>query len=79
MAAALTSVLMLAVMATPALAFHHGFVPADECAPEEAGTPSNNPTARNAIETHNRAQDVPLPPQGTQSRAPGQECPAPQK
>ena len=74
-AAALTSALLLAVLAAPALAYHHGGVPADECAPSAAGEPGNNPTAGSAIEQHNPAQEAPLPPTGTPSQAPT-ECPA---
>lgn len=77
-AAALTSALMLAVMAAPALAFHHRGVPADECAPPAAGEPGNNPKAVSAIKQHNPAQSLPLPPNGTPSQAPT-ECPAPNR
>jgi hypothetical protein len=69
---------LLAVTASPALAFHHVAVPADECAPAQAGTPGNNPMARAAIIAHNPAQTLPLPPFGTPSQAPT-TCPAPQK
>jgi hypothetical protein len=73
---------LAAALAVPsgAMAFHHRGVPADECAPEQAGTPGNNPVAHEAIAEHNPAQTLPLPPVGT----PGDEhtpatCPAPQK
>jgi hypothetical protein len=78
----------LAVLATGAAlaipgtasAFHHVAVPADECAPAQAGTPGNNATAHAAIAEHNPAQTLPLPPAGT----PGDDatpatCPAPNK
>ena len=70
--------LLLAATASPALAFHHRGVPADECAPPQAGTPGDNPTAHAAIAAHNPAQTLPLPPAGTPSQAPT-TCPAPQK
>jgi hypothetical protein len=70
--------LLLAVTASPALAFHHAAVPADECAPPQAGEPGNNPRARAAIVEHNPAQTLPLPPSGTPSQAPT-TCPAPQQ
>jgi hypothetical protein len=77
-AAALTSALMLAMMTAPALAFHHKSVPADECAPPQAGEPGNNPHAVAAIKQRNPVQSLPLPPAGTSSQAP-LECPAPNK
>ena len=49
----------------PASAFHHVAVPADECAPAQAGEPGNNPTAHAALVDHNQAQTLPLPPFGT--------------
>src|SRR5215204_2829333 len=56
LAATLGSVLMLAIMAAPALAFHHAFLPGGACGQSEnAG--SNNPTATSAIKTHSPAQD----------------------
>ena len=70
--------LLLAVTASPALAFHHVAVPADQCATNAAVTPGDNPVAHEAIQTHNPAQDLPLPPAGTPSQAPS-TCPAPQK
>ncbi len=45
LAAVMTAV--LALSASPAMAFHHGFIPAGECAAEENA--SNNPTAREAL------------------------------
>jgi hypothetical protein len=72
----------VAALAAPATAsaFHHVAVPADECAPTQAGTPGNNPAAHAAIDEHNPAQALPLPPFGT----PGDDatpatCPAPDK
>ena len=69
MAAILVSALMLVVMAAPALAFHHRFVPADACG-ESPNAGGNNPTATAAIKAHNPAQGdqvegLPLPPAGT--------------
>jgi hypothetical protein len=68
------------VIPATASGFHHVGVPADECAPAQAGTPGNNLTANEAIAEHNPAQTLPLPPFGT----PGDEatpatCPAPNK
>ncbi|HZO96642.1 MAG TPA: hypothetical protein VFB42_04645 [Gaiellaceae bacterium] len=61
-----------------ASAFHHVAVPADECAPAQAGTPGDNPTAHAAIADHNPAQTLPLPPFGTPGDAATPEaCPAP--
>ena len=81
--------LLLAATASPALAFHHTALPADECAPLQAGTPGNNPIAHNAIEDRNPAQSLPLPPAGTPAveaspiiinpAVETPECPAPQK
>ncbi len=56
--------LLVALMATPAFAFHHRFVPADECAPVQAGEPGNNATASAAIPLAK-----PLPPAGTPAAA----------
>jgi hypothetical protein len=56
--------LMVALMATPAFAFHHQSIPADECAPEEAGVPAANPHARAALfergAIHQGTQSVPI-------------------
>ena len=68
--------LLIAVTASPALAFHHVAVPADECATNAAVTPGNNEPATEAIDLHNPAKERPLPPAGTSSRAPI-TCPAP--
>lgn len=71
-----------AALAIPASApaFHHVAVPGDECAPAQAGTPGNNPTAHEAIDTNNPAQTLPLPPFGTPGdEATPAECPAPNK
>jgi hypothetical protein len=89
LAATLASALMLTIMAAPALAFHHAFLPGGACGKSEnAG--GNNPIATSAIKTHNPAQGqtLPLPPTGTPAAEhsglitnPPQtaECPAPQK
>jgi hypothetical protein len=70
--------LMVALMATPAFAFHHGAIPADECAPAQAGVPGNNVKARAAIEKN---QALPIPPAGEDIAVspvvgPGATCPA---
>jgi hypothetical protein len=77
--AVLAAATALAVPAS-ASAFHHLAVPGDECAPVQAGTPGDNPTAHAAIADNNPAQVLPLPPFGT----PGDDatpstCPAPSK
>jgi hypothetical protein len=70
LATALVSALMVAVMAAPAFAFHHGGLPSTVCAAEAAGSPSNdNGQAKESLLAHNRAQELPLPPVGT----PGQD------
>jgi len=66
LAVAFAWALMMSVMATPAFAFHHAFLPGGACGQSEnAG--GNNPMATGAIRTHNQAQGqtLPLPPTGT--------------
>jgi len=89
LAATLALALMLTVMAGPAFAFHHAFLPGGACGQSEnAG--GNNPTASSAIKTHNPAQGqaLPLPPTGTPAAEHSElitnppqtaECPAPEK
>jgi hypothetical protein len=64
---------MLAVgaLALPAgaSAFHHGQLPARDCAAPAAVSPSNNNgVAKEAIAAHNPAQTAPLPPVGTEGQ-----------
>ena len=68
---------LIALTASPALAFHHVAVPADQCATNAAVEPGNNEPAREAITEHNPAQEPPLPPFDTSSQAPT-TCPAPE-
>ena len=87
LAVAFASALMMSVMAAPAFAFHHAFLPGGACGQSEnAG--GNNPVATGAIVTHNPAQGqaLPLPPTGTQAAEHSDlitnppetvECPAP--
>ena len=78
---ALIAALLVVVMASPALAFHHKGVPADECAPAAAdrnGEPGNNPQATAAQLERNPVFNPPLPPTGTPSQAPT-DCPAPNR
>jgi hypothetical protein len=76
----LTFAALVLALPTAAGAFHHSAVPGDECAPAQAGTPGNNPTAHAAIAEHNPAQTLPLPPAGTPGDdATPAECPAPNK
>jgi hypothetical protein len=63
-------------MPQTAAAFHHGGVPADECAPEEAGTPGSNPTARQAL--MDAGLSLPLAPVNTPGDAhTPSTCPSP--
>jgi hypothetical protein len=67
------SVLMLALMAAPAFAFHHGGLPSTVCADEAAVSPSNNNgKAKEALVAHNPAQELPLPPVGTPGQGQGE-------
>ena len=78
-AGGLTSALILSVMAAPALATHNKTVPADECAPAEAGNPGANGESVDAILTKGVVfQEVQVFPIGNVTKAPT-ECPAPQK
>jgi hypothetical protein len=69
LAAVLVSVLILAMMAAPAFAFHHLFLPGGLCGQgDNAG--GDNPTATAVIKANNPAQgdegdELPLPPTGT--------------
>ena len=64
-AALLTLVAALALPAGAA-AFHHGRLPATQCANANAGSPSNdNGMAKEALLAHNPAQTLPLPPVNT--------------
>ena len=72
LAAALVSALMLIVMAAPALAFHHGGLPATQCHAEAAGSPSNlNGEARENLIAHN-PHGLPLAPVGTPGQGQGE-------
>jgi hypothetical protein len=69
--AVFVSALMLVAMAAPALAFHHGGLPATECSADAAGDPSNdNGQAKEALSTHN-PNGLPLPPVGTPGQGQG--------
>jgi hypothetical protein len=77
---ALTTACAALAIPASASAFHHVAVPADECAPAQAGTPGDNATAHEAIATNNPAQTLPLPPFGTPGDAATPDsCPAPGK
>ncbi len=75
-AAALASAMMLSVTAAPALAFHHGSIPASACANANAGSPSNdNGMAKERHAQQERggeAAGLPLPPVGTPGAGQGQ-------
>ena len=62
---------LLAIMVVPATAFIHTTIPGDDCAPDIAGVPGNNPTAKAAI-----AAAGLVPPLGNVTNAPT-DCPAP--
>jgi hypothetical protein len=53
-------VVTAAALPAPALAFHHGGVPADECAPTQAGTPGNNPVANAAVDKNHSLPIAPV-------------------
>jgi hypothetical protein len=57
---------MMTVMAAPAFAFHHAFLPGGTRSRSENAA-GNDPTATGAIVTNNPAQGqaLPLPPTGT--------------
>jgi hypothetical protein len=80
LAAALISALMLAAMATPAFAFHNGFVLGAPC-----GVPEFSGGDTPAVDEHNPVFVRPLPPAGTaevehsELIGPGAQCPAPIK
>jgi hypothetical protein len=63
--AALASALMLSVMATPALAFHHTGLPSTTCAADQAGSPSNDNGMAKENLTGTAGLTLPLPPVGT--------------
>ena len=64
--ACLVSVIAVLAVPAPAVAFHHGGLPATFCHAAAAGSPSNdNGMAQEALLAHNPAQDLPLPPVGT--------------
>ena len=70
---AFVSALMLALIAAPALAFHHGDLPSTECANEAAGSPSNdNGEANEQLGDPTMPPTTPLPPVGTPGQGQGQ-------
>jgi hypothetical protein len=77
--ACLVSVVALLAVPTPAVAFHHGGLPATFCHAPAAGSPSNdNGMAKESLLAHNPAQDLPLPPVGTPGDGQGEggeHCP----
>ena len=71
--ACLVSVVALFAMPAPAVAFHHGGLPATFCHAPAAGSPSNdNGMAKEALIADNPAQDLPLPPVGTPGNGQGE-------
>ncbi len=86
MAVAFVSALMLVMMATPAFAFHHVFIPAAACgeSPNAGGVAEVS-----GVDEHNPVFGVPppLPPFGTEAvehseritGTPTAPCPAPNK
>ncbi len=87
LAVAFISALMLVVMAAPAFAFHHVFIPAGACGDENSGDNAggNNATAKEALVAS--GHQLPLPPFGTAAvehselitDTPTATCPAPNK
>ena len=70
--ACLVCVVAALAVPAPAVAFHHGGLPATFCHAPAAGSPSNdNGMAKESLIAHNPAQTLPLPPVGT----PGQFAP----
>jgi hypothetical protein len=77
--ACLVCVVAVLAVPAPAVAFHHGGLPATFCHAPAAGSPSNdNGMAKEALLAHNPAQDLPLPPVGTPGNGQGEggeHCP----
>ncbi len=74
LAVAFVSALMLALMAAPALAFHHMDLPSTACADDAGGSPSNdNGQAKEAL-LEDRPPEFPpaLPPVGTPGQGQGE-------
>ena len=72
---ALIAVVLAIPLGVPAsaAAFHHGGLPATTCHAPAAVSPSNlNGMAFEAIDTHNQALSIPLPPVGTPGNGQGQ-------
>jgi hypothetical protein len=60
-----------ATPAAPAVAFHHTGLPSTQCAPDAAGSPSNdNGMAKEALLA--AGQTLPLPPVGTPGNGQGE-------
>jgi hypothetical protein len=70
--AAVISALMLAVMAAPAFAFHHGGLPSTTCAAEQAVSPSNDNGLAKENLTGTAGLTLPLPPVGTPGNGQGE-------
>jgi hypothetical protein len=61
-----------AALPAPAVAFHHGGLPSTQCAPDAAGSPSNdNGMAKEAL-TGNAGLTLPLAPVGTPGNGAGE-------
>ena len=71
-AALASALMMLSVMAAPALAFHHGGLPSTECAAAQAGSPSNDNGTAKANLTGTAGLTLPLPPVGTPGNGQGE-------
>jgi hypothetical protein len=70
--ACLAGLVMAAMAASPASAFHHTGLPATACHAPAAGSPSNdNGMAKEALLAHS-PQTLPLPPVGTPGDGQGQ-------
>lgn len=70
--ACLVGVIVAVALPAPALAFHHGGLPATACHAPAAGSPSNdNGMAKEALLAHS-PRTLPLPPVGTPGNGQGQ-------
>ena len=71
-AALASALMMLSVMAAPALAFHHGGLPSTVCAAEAAGSPSNDNGMAKENLTGTAGLTLPLAPVGTPGNGQGE-------
>ncbi len=73
LAVAFVSALLLALMAAPALAFHHGGLPSTACSNDAAVSPSDeNGQAKEQLADPTMPPATPLPPVGTPGAGQGE-------